>query len=288
MAQKTVPDILQYTSGIIDTICVHRFSTSAQAAYFLWKNKNIFIWNILSCYEGLPISLPDTETILNGYSVDKVNINDMLKVRAYGQAVELLCKDVLNNNFIGDRYDLIELHRIAAHNEIECTQLGTFRRENVVLRNVRWRPPNFEALPLYWNQVEEMISDDNNIIERSLIVFLQLCRIQFFPDVNKRTATLFANGLLMKNGYAPFMVPAEEMGEFSKLLSYFYESGRADNMLKFLASTSVIIQENNNEKCTQNDPSNLFLQHDDSLIKEDCESVKDMQEVEESSISPSL
>ena len=233
-------DILQYTPSILANVDVHKFSSSKKAAYFLYKNKNIFTWNILRSFEGTPISLPDTETILNGFSVDSLNLNDMLKVKAYGRAIEQLCDDIQNNVFVGDKYDLIELHRIAARSEIDKAHLGLFRREHIILKNVKWRPLDYSILPEYWKYVEEKINSTSNILEKSLVTFLRLCRIQFFPDVNKRTALLFANGLLLKNGFAPFMIETETMADFSNHLHNFYETGNADAILKFLVTTVMI------------------------------------------------
>lgn len=240
MQIKTVPEIITYTPGILDDVDVHIFETPVRAAAFLWKNRNHFIWNIMSCFEGMSVSLPDTETILNGYAVENVSIYDILKIRAYGMALETLCMDVRDGIFSPDRYALIELHRIAAREEIEDVELGHFRRENVKFRNVSWSPPRFVDLKYYWPQVERHIVNCENPLECGFVLFLALARIQFFPDVNKRTAMLFANGYLMSRCLAPFLVPNEEKAEFSRLLSSFYEKGKADDILRFLARTSTV------------------------------------------------
>lgn len=99
METKNVQEIVTYTPGIIDDIQSHTFSSSKRAAAFLWKNKNYFIWNIMSCFEGMSISLPDTETILNGFTVENIPIMDVLKIRAYGRALESLCYDVRDGIF---------------------------------------------------------------------------------------------------------------------------------------------------------------------------------------------
>lgn len=100
MEIKNVPEILTYTPGIIDDLQVHTFSSDKRAAAFLWKNKNHFIWNIMSCFEVMTISLADTETILNGYTLENISIKDTLKIRAYGRALESICYDIRDGIFL--------------------------------------------------------------------------------------------------------------------------------------------------------------------------------------------
>ena len=237
---KIIPEILEYTEGILNDAEAHAFSKPSKAARFLWKNRNLFVWSIMSNFEGMSITLPETEVILNGSTVGDLSIQDVLKVRAYGRALESLCMDVRDGIFVPDRYSLIELHRIAAKYEIDDDELGCFRRENVAFRNVRWRPPSYLDLKYYWPQVERHVSSKKDMEEHALVMFLALSRIQFFPDVNKRTAMLFCNGYLMNGGKTPFLIPQEEKVRFTTLLHDFYESGKADAMLKFLAETSLV------------------------------------------------
>lgn len=252
---KNVPEIIQYTPGILDNVQVHTFTSSKRAAAFLWKNKNHFIWNIMSCFENMPVSLPDTETILNGYTVGNVSIRDMLKIRSYGRALESLCYDIRDEIFYPDRYTLIELHKIAAKSEIEDIELGHFRREDVQFRNVTWKPPHHSDLKYYWKYIDKYINNNRNKLENALVIFLALSRTQFFPDVNKRTAMLFSNGYLMTNNIAPILIPNEEKSNFSNLLVKFYENGQADSILKFLGETSVIEPDTSNTNSNKNDIS---------------------------------
>ena len=61
----------------------------------------------------MPLSLPDIEAILNGNSVLGLSLNDMLKVKSYNKAVEELYLNIRDKIFVADKYDLIDLHRIA-------------------------------------------------------------------------------------------------------------------------------------------------------------------------------
>ncbi len=76
--------------------------------------------------------------------------------------------------FSPDRYALIELHKIAAREEIEDIELGHFRRENVTFKNVTWRPPSYTDLKYYWSKVERYLKSEGNIIGNGLLIFLSL------------------------------------------------------------------------------------------------------------------
>lgn len=242
MIKKDVPDIIKYTHGILDEIPLHTYKTKEQALAFFATNKEIFIYNILSCFEGLQLSLRDIDTICNGFTVSTLSLNDILLVRYFITAYNQLCYNIQNNIFSPDRYELNELHKIIASYYAEND--NSFRKVNVRFKNVNWSPPVHEDIPLYWHYIHEKIYDKKRIYENTLIVFLQLSRIQFYSDANKRTAILFVNGILLKNNLPPFIIPISEKRTFSNLLLQFYEDGKADDLLKFFASTSVILHEN--------------------------------------------
>ena len=90
MQHRQIFTIFHYTQCILDQYKAHIFQTQIKSTMFLWKNKNLFIWNTLRTFEGMPLSLPDIETILNGNSVLGLSLNDMLKVKSYNKAVKEL------------------------------------------------------------------------------------------------------------------------------------------------------------------------------------------------------
>ena len=101
MLEQTKKDyeIIQFTPEILANTKVHTFSSSKQSADFIWKIKDYFIWNIMSYFEGISVSIADTEAILNGCNIDNVRIHDMLKIIAYDQALKNICHDIQKNYF---------------------------------------------------------------------------------------------------------------------------------------------------------------------------------------------
>ena len=113
-----------------------------------------------------------------------------------------------------DRYTLIELHKLAAKDDIEDIELWHFKRENVKFRNVAWKTPHYIELKYYWKYIDKYINNNENKLENALVIFLELSIIQFFTDINKRTAILFANGYLMINNISPILIPNKEKSIF--------------------------------------------------------------------------
>ena len=55
-------------------------------------------------------------------------------------------------------------------------------------------------------------------------------KTQIFIDGNKRTAIIFANHYMIKNGEGLLVVPESKVGEFKALLVAYYE-GRDENKI---------------------------------------------------------
>ena len=247
MLEVRVPTIVKYTPGILDTLIVPQFSSKLLALEYFIKNKALFTCNILSCFEGVRISLADTEAVLNGHTVCTAMLNDLLKIHFFGQAITELHNKIHNNLFLIDRCDLIDLHNSIDPHASESNGNYLFRSINVTLKNVTYTPPKAQDLRYYWPQIYDRIVDKKRILENALVIFLQLARTQYFSDANKRTALLFINGILLKNCLYPVIVPGTFRSDFGQLLAKFYEDGEADDLLQFFARTSIADSEN----CTE-------------------------------------
>ena len=70
--------------------------------------------------------------------------------------------------------------------------------------------------------------------ETAVRTMLALMWQQVFWDGNKRTATLFANALMMAKGCGILEIAEAKMPEFSEKLSAFYRSGDDSEVVYFL------------------------------------------------------
>jgi hypothetical protein len=226
-------EIISWTDGILDDRTLDLAEDSEDAAFLLDKNRKEFVWNIIRGFEGIPVTLPQTSAILDGFSVDNLSISDLLKIRRYGEGVDLLCRMVRSGDFAVNKSVVCALHGTVSRDEIRDDQRGRFRTSDVGLKNVSFHPPHPVKLDGLWR--EDMFSGVQNPLERGAAVFLYMSRAQFFRDANKRTGMLVMNGIMASAGLKPFFVPDAEKGRFSLLLAEFYETGEADGMMNFMA-----------------------------------------------------
>lgn len=229
---NTISHCLHWSQALFNAAHCDRVADTAEAVFLLRKNKKDMVWNTLRNFEGIPITLPQTEVILNGFSVADLSVRDLLKVKHFGDAVDGLCNLVEQGAFALEKSVICALHSAAAKDEVR--DRGMFRRRNVALNRVSYAPPDALQLDSKWVEGLDVISSLANPLERACVTFLFMARTQFFEDCNKRTALLTLNGLLMAEGLRPFFMPQSDQAKFILTLSTFYESGMADDMLTLL------------------------------------------------------
>ena len=122
--------------------------------------------------------------------------------------------------------------------------MGCFKNSKVGINGVDYIPdiPNREDVITNINEILK----EENITSRSLNLMLYLMRSQIFWDGNKRTAILVANKLLISNGCGIISVKEEDIKEFNKLLTEYYNTGNKDKIIPFLYDKCIFGLEINN------------------------------------------
>lgn len=195
------------------------------------KNKNILLakkYMVESIYrsaniEGIGMTFPETQTICDGMSVSGHSVDDINAVNDLKNAwrwifnnidvnvdVSSLCMlnricgkfTVINAGSIRDRYD-------------EPIRVPLFDGKDFYPE----LPPEKEVID---DRIREITADIT--IESALNLFCYVCKSQFFNDGNKRTATLFANMFMIKNGLGILSIPVDKKLEFYNALTMFYDS----------------------------------------------------------------
>lgn len=75
---------------------------------------------------------------------------------------------------------------------------------------------------------------------------LYLMRSQIFWDGNKRTSMIIANKILIQNGCGIITIKEENINEFNKLLTTYYNTNQKDQLLTFLYNNCIFGLEINN------------------------------------------
>lgn len=177
-----------------------------------WKSSQI---------EGNTYSLLETERLLREKETASGKTKD--------EAIMLLNhKDALD--FILDVPDYLQplkVNRIEDIHSILTKELGVernIRHRRVGITGTNYRPLDNEF------QIREALEDSVRLInsksvvfDKALLALVLLSYIQAFTDVNKRTARIVSNGILIANGYCPISFRTVDSIDYKKAMLLFYE-----------------------------------------------------------------
>ena len=218
-----------------------------QDKYHLTKKQNLFlakkvlVSNIYNSarLEGINTTYPDTKTILEGVNVPSLRldeINCILNLRdAWNFALSNIDADI-TLDFI------CKVNSFVSRNE--SLEWGVLRTGKVGINGVDYIPdiPNKEDVITNINEILK----EENITNRSLNLMLYLMRSQLFWDGNKRTAMIVANKLLISNGCGIISIKEDDINEFNKLLTEYYNTDNKDKIISFLYNKCIFGLELNN------------------------------------------
>ena len=206
--------------------------------YNLTREENIFVAKKYlkdSIYrsaflEGMAVTFPQTEAILENAAVSNVPAKDVAKVIDLRNAWEYLLDNLdapLNLKFLED------LHEIIAREDVPWDRLGKLRTENVRISGTNYLPetPNPEAIN---QELNKILSADTTDTDKAITMLLYLMRAQLFLDGNKRVATFACNKILISTGHGIFSLPPELKEQFAEKLIKYYESGDMTDLKSFI------------------------------------------------------
>ena len=218
-----------------------------QDKYHLTKEQNIFlakkvlVSNIYNSarLEGINTTYPDTKTILEGVNVPSLRLDEINCILNLRDAWNF----TLSNIDTDITLDFIcKVNSFVSRNE--SLEWGVLRTGKVGINGVDYIPdiPNREDVITNINEILK----EENITGRSLNLMLYLMRSQIFWDGNKRTAMIVANKLLISNGCGIISIKEENINEFNKLLTEYYNTGNKDKIIPFLYDKCIFGLELNN------------------------------------------
>lgn len=184
--------------------------------------------------EGVMMTLPEVQTLLDGITIGGHKISDQNMALNQAKAWELVFNLAADGNFTFSKKTALNIHQIAGKEE--ALNWGNFRTGFVTISGSDYEPPAAEALNQNWQQLKQQLLQHTDIYDQAITAFLQMARNQFFWDVNKRTGRFMMNGLLLNHGLPIINVPAKRQEEFNRLMLDFYNSNDMQPMNHFLRS----------------------------------------------------
>lgn len=204
--------------------------------YNLTTEQNIFLAKkqlVGSIYssakvEGINITFPQTQTILDGITVANLKIDNVEKILNLRDA----WKYVLNSIETELSLDFIKkINSFVARNE--SLDWGVLRYGSVGISGTDYIPPIPEE-KIVLMDLFNILHSQNSVTEKALNLFMYLCKQQLFWDGNKRTAMIVVNKYLIENGKGIFQISEKNIEEFNTLLSEYYSTDEKDKLKNFL------------------------------------------------------
>ncbi|WP_440615690.1 Fic family protein [Cysteiniphilum sp. 6C5] len=207
-----------------------------QKALFLAKRQLAeFVYDAVNL-EGIHYTLPEVQTLLDGVTVGGHKLSDQRIALNQADAWHYLFQNIQNNTFSLEQSFVCQLHFEAAKEE--ALSWGEFRTGQVTISGTDYMPPKADVLADLWQKI---IFDYHNseglvLYQQAIGLFLDMARIQFFYDVNKRMGRFMMNGILLDRGYPAINLPVKHQLEFNTLMLDFYQTGNKTAMTAFMLS----------------------------------------------------
>lgn len=184
--------------------------------------------------EGIPYTLPEVQTLLDGITVGGHRLSDQQVVLNQADAWKHLFAAMRAGDFALSQGFACALHAIAGREE--ALEWGRFRSGGVTIAGTDWMPPDHRKLPALFDDMVRDAASRGDIYDSAIFIFLEMSRRQFFYNVNKRMGRFMMNGLLLDRGFPAINLPAKRQLEFNGLMLAFYNSGEHAPMNAFMRS----------------------------------------------------
>jgi Fic family protein len=159
--------------------------------------------------EGNTLTLRETQVVLEGITIGGKSLKEHLEVINHKEAIKYV-EELVNAKSNISEWNIKNIHQLVIK-EIDSTNAGVYRKENVKILGASHNPPDYIKVP---EKMEKLINDFNSWhmfhpIVRSALLHGEFVKIHPFIDGNGRTARLIMNLEAMKYGYLPIIIKKE-------------------------------------------------------------------------------
>ena len=210
----------------------NKFNLTLEQNVFLAKRNIVDNVYANARMEGINVTFPQTQTILEGVNVPNLKIDEIQVILNLRDAWNY----VINN--VEEKLDLdfiCKVNEYVARNE--SLEWGKLRTGKVTISGTNYIP-EIPAEEEVSEKIKEIINI-GNATERAIEYMLYGMKSQLFWDGNKRTSTIVANKIMIENGVGIIKVSDENLEEFNKLLSEFYTTNNKEIIKGFLYNKCI-------------------------------------------------
>ncbi len=215
-----------------------KYNLSLKENIFLAKKVLVAQIHNLSRFENCQTTLLQTEQIINGQNVASASLGDIQTILNLKRAYQYVMRHI-SDGLPVDIPLLKKINSIVAQEDSLAP--GDFRTGTVGVTLVdgsRHTPPAMSEVDVQslLGQIENRSNSTTETAIRSMLAFM---RQQIFWDGNKRTATLFANAMLIEKGCGILEISELQIPEFNTKLSDFYRSGDDTDVATYLYQNCI-------------------------------------------------
>lgn len=190
----------------------------------IWKEARI---------EGIGVTFPQTQEIVEGRSVAGLSIDDVMVINNLKHAWQYVF-DTLDEPLTLDWLRGLNL-KIGEGGVVRYA--GDLRTSIATMGGTSWIPPVPDAQELA--TAIDALGQIDDASDRALSVLALVSRAQMFNDGNERTAQLAANKILIEAGAGILAIPEEHKLGFLERLVAFYETNDPAELKAFLRETCL-------------------------------------------------
>lgn len=187
--------------------------------------------------EGINLTFPETQAILDGINVPSATIDDIQTILNMRDAWRYVLK-TLNDPFTLDY--ACKVNSYVARNE--SLDWGVLRYGEVGIGGTDYKPPIPERQNVE-ESIKRIMDWDVSITEKAIHYFVWGAKQQLFWDGNKRTSLICANKLLLQHGHGIMTIRDNNAVKFNELLTKYYEEKMGntnyDNLANFLYENGI-------------------------------------------------
>lgn len=173
------------------------------------REKIILEWTYHSnAIEGNTLTMNETKVVLEGITVGGKRMTEHLEVINHRDAIHYVEHIVTKKEDLSE-WQLKNIHRLVLKG-IHDEDAGVYRQKDVYISGATHEPPAHFLVPEAMHELMEWYyhSDTLHPVERAAILHAKFVCIHPFIDGNGRTARLLLNFELMKAGYPPIIIKA--------------------------------------------------------------------------------
>lgn len=182
--------------------------------------------------QGLTTTIPQTKTIIEGYGVSGVSLDDTSVIVQLKRAWNYILQSsmLLNVLMLNHINKLVALY--------DSLQPGQMRTGKISVDLADGNSVTLDRIPLkkiavYLNNLLNNVNSDN-ATDTALSLATYIIKNQLYWDGNKRTALLAANKIMITYGVGLLDIPIEKTEEWNNITVDLFKSGNDQNFKTWL------------------------------------------------------